>query len=123
IKRLEDVEEVELPPVDPDRIHAWHLFPIRLKTELLTIDRDCFVRELGQAGVACSVHWRPLHLHPYYKQQFHWRPSDLPVASAVWARLVSLPLFSGMRRHEIDLVVNAVRTICTRSATRSAAAR
>ena len=123
VQRLQDVEELELPPVDPDRIHAWHLFPIRLRRELLNIDRDCFIRELAREGVACSVHWRPLHLHPYYQQQFHWRPADLPAASAVWERLVSLPLFSRMRRHEIDLVVNAVRTICTRSARRPAPAR
>ena len=61
------------------------------------------------------MHWRPLHLHPYYEETFGWRPADLPVASAVWTRLVSLPLFSTMRRDEIDAVVNAVRTVCARS--------
>lgn len=123
MQRLEDVEEVELPQVRPDRIHAWHLFPIRLRAELLNIDRDLFIRELAESGVACSVHWRPLHLHPYYEQQFQWRPADLPAASAVWKRLISLPLFSQMRRNEIDSVVNAVRTICARSARRPAPAR
>ena len=54
-------------------------------------------RNCSQAGVSCSVHWRPLHLHPYYEQTFGWRPADLPVASEVWTRLVSLPLFSAMR--------------------------
>jgi dTDP-4-amino-4,6-dideoxygalactose transaminase len=123
IERLQDIDELELPPIDPDRIHAWHLFPLRLRTELLNIDRDRFIRDLGQAGVACSVHWRPLHLHPYYEERFHWSPADLPVASAVWKRLVSLPLFSGMRRDEIELVVSAVRSICAREAAGRAAAR
>ena len=58
--------------------------------------------------MSCSVHWRPLHLHPYYEETFGWRPDDLPVASDVWPRLVSLPLFSAMRRDEIDAVVSAV---------------
>jgi perosamine synthetase len=118
LRRLGDVEEIELPPTDPDRIHAWHLFPIRLRLESLTIDRNAFIRELNEAGVACSVHWRPLHLHPYYEETFRWCPTDLPAASAVWTRLVSLPLFSSMRGGEIDAVVGTVRAICARSSRR-----
>jgi dTDP-4-amino-4,6-dideoxygalactose transaminase len=113
--RLTEIEEIELPPVDPDRIHAWHLFPIRLRLESLSIDRNAFIKALNQAGIASSVHWRPLHLHPYYEETFGWRPTDLPATSAVWPRLVSLPLFSTMRPDEIDAVVDAVRTICART--------
>jgi dTDP-4-amino-4,6-dideoxygalactose transaminase len=115
LERLRDVEELELPPTDVDRIHAWHLFPIRLRLERLTIDRNSFIKELGDAGISCSVHWRPLHLHPYYEQTFGWRPADLPVASTVWTRLISLPLFSAMRREEIALVVGAIRAVCERA--------
>jgi dTDP-4-amino-4,6-dideoxygalactose transaminase len=111
-ERLADIEEIELPAIDANRIHAWHLFPIRLRLEALTVDRSQFIQELHKSGVACSVHWRPLHLHPYYEQTFGWRPADLPVASEVWMRLVSLPLFSAMRRDEIDAVVNTVRNVC-----------
>jgi dTDP-4-amino-4,6-dideoxygalactose transaminase len=114
-ERLWDIDEIELPPIDANCIHAWHLFPIRLRLEALAIERDRFIEEMNQEGVACSVHWRPLHLHPYYEQTFGWRPADLPVASNVWTRLVSLPLFSAMRREEIDAVVGAVRTVCARA--------
>jgi perosamine synthetase len=86
-----------------------------LRLETLAIDRNAFIRELSQAGVSCSVHWRPLHLHPYYEETFGWSPSDLPVASTAWTRLVSLPLFSTMSRHEIDAVVDKVRAACGRS--------
>ena len=121
MRRLEDIEEVELPFIHPDRMHAWHLFPIRLRGELLNIDRNRFIQELSGAGIGCSVHWRPLHLHPYYEQQLGWYPTDLPVASEAWRRLISLPLFSRMNQTEIDAVVNAVQMICNRS-TRYAAA-
>lgn len=114
-ERLGNIEEIELPAVDANRIHSWHLFPIRLRLERLWIERDRFIEELNRAGVACSVHWRPLHLHPYYEQTFGWHPVDLPVASQVWTRLVSLPLFSAMRRDEIDWVVSAVRSACRHS--------
>jgi perosamine synthetase len=114
IQRLVDIEEIELPGRDSNRLHAWHLFPIQLRLDALTIDRNQFIDEMRTEGISCSVHWRPLHLHPYYEETFGWRPSDLPLASDTWRRLVSLPLFSSMRQAEIDAVVAAVRTICAR---------
>jgi dTDP-4-amino-4,6-dideoxygalactose transaminase len=116
LERLQDLEELELPVVDRDRIHSWHLFPVRLRLEMLTVDRDRLMQELLGSGIACSVHWRPLHLHPYYERTFGWRPSDVPVASALWTRLVSLPLFSTMTPQEVDAVVTALRAACTRLA-------
>jgi perosamine synthetase len=120
LEQLRDVEELELPPTDSDRLHSWHLFPIRLRVETLSIDRNEFIKELNGAGVACSVHWRPLHMHPYYEQSFGWRPADLPSASGVWTRLISLPLFSTMTAAEIQSVVRAVRAVCRRASRRLA---
>src|SRR5206468_1223573 len=95
-----DLEEVELPADDPDRLQSWHLFPIKLRLPRLSINRNEFIEQLKRAGVMCSVHWRPLHLHPYYQATFGYRPGDLPVASALFERLVSLPLFSTMTAAE-----------------------
>jgi dTDP-4-amino-4,6-dideoxygalactose transaminase len=108
------VEEIELPVEDSNRIHSWHLFPIRLRLARLTIDRNKFIDELAQSGVASSVHWRPLHLHPYYQESFGWRPEDCPVATETWRRLVSLPLFPGMREEEIERVIHTVKSLCAR---------
>ena len=114
-ERLEDLPHIDLPAVDANRVHSWHLFPIKLHLDSLAVDRDTFLRALREEGISCSVHWRPLHLHPYYEHTFGWQPDDLPQASAQWERLVSLPLFSAMRRDEIDTVVAAVRAVCERS--------
>jgi len=110
--QLSDLPEIELPLDDPDRIHAWHLFPLRLRLDRLSVDRNAFIEALKGAGIGCSVHWRPLHLHPYYLETFAWRAKDLPVASAVWKRLVSLPIFPGMREEEIAHVIRTIRTLC-----------
>jgi len=72
--------------------------------------------ELKQAGIGCSVHWRPLHLHPYYKETFEWQSFHLPIATAVWERLISLPIFQGMREYEIDHVIRSVRRVCRKYA-------
>ena len=111
---LADVEELELPPEDVNRIHSWHLFPIRLQLERLAINRNELVEELKDSGVGCSVHWRPLHLHPYYQETFGWQPKDFPVATAVWERLISLPIFPGMRNDEVDQVIRTIRSVCRR---------
>ncbi|HKD19998.1 MAG TPA: DegT/DnrJ/EryC1/StrS family aminotransferase [Thermoanaerobaculia bacterium] len=109
---LDDVEELELPPTDENRIHSWHLFPIRLRLERLSVDRNQVMDELKARGVGCSVHWRPLHLHPYYEETFGWRADALPVATHTWERLVSLPVFPGMRPTEIRHVVETVKDLC-----------
>lgn len=106
-----DLPALELPPVPQDRLHSWHVFPIRLRLDRLDLDRNQFIEGLRARGIGCSVHWRPLHLHPYYQETFGWQPAHLPQASVVWERLVSLPLFPDMRDDELRLVVEAVRQL------------
>jgi len=115
LKDLVDLDQLELPPDPPDRIHSWHLFPIRLRLERLALKRNDFIDALRENGVGCSVHWRPLHMHPYYQENFGWKPEHLPVASKVWERLVSLPIFPDMREEEQQHVVQVVRQLCKQS--------
>lgn len=114
--RLADVEAVEPPPDDAHRQHAWHLFPIRLRLDRLAIDRAAFIEALQRAKIGSSVHWRPLHLHPYYRERYRWRPEDCPVATHEWQRLVSLPLFPSMSNDEQAAVVDAVTSIAQSAA-------
>lgn len=109
---LAGVKQIELPPQSDDRIHSWQLFPIKLNLEELKIDRAEFLEKLRNSGVGCSVHWRPLHLHPLYAEKFGWRETDFPIATLLWKRLVSLPIFSSMTVSEIEYVINSVKGIC-----------
>lgn len=112
VHALSDVEELELPALLPDRILSHHLFPVRLNLQELAVDRNAFFEELRLLGVGCSVHWRPLHLHPYYRDTLGWKAEDCPIASREWMRLLSLPLFPGMRPDERTHVVGSVRQLC-----------
>jgi perosamine synthetase len=114
LAELADVTQIELPEMPENRIHAWHLFPIRLRLEQLTIDRNEFVDLLRGAGVGCSVHWRPLHLHPYYSERLGWKAEAFPVASPLWERLISLPIFPGMQASERAHVVGVIHDLCGR---------
>jgi dTDP-4-amino-4,6-dideoxygalactose transaminase len=112
MRGLGDLQELEMPARSPDRVHSWHLFPVRLRLDRLGIDRNAFIRALNERGVGTSVHWRPLHLHPYYREQWRWPAELLPVATREWERLISLPLFPDMREEEHAYVVSVVRDLC-----------
>jgi perosamine synthetase len=88
--------------------HAWHLFPIRLRLEALTVDRSTFMQRLRDRGIGTSVHFIPLHLHPLYRDRYGYQPDDLPVAHHAYQRLVSLPIYSGMSSNDVDRVIEAV---------------
>jgi dTDP-4-amino-4,6-dideoxygalactose transaminase len=92
------------PPVSMDRLHSWHLFPIRMNSASGGADRDHVIAALASRGIGTSVHWRPLHLHPFYQQKLGYRADDCPVASRVWPTLVSLPVYPGMTAEEVDRV-------------------
>lgn len=113
---LADVAEVELPTARSDRQHSWHIYALRLRLERLTIDRNDFIEELSRSGIGTSVHWRPLHLHPYYQERFSYQAGDFPVANSEWERLISLPVFPSMRDEEVERVAKAVRAIAGKHA-------
>jgi perosamine synthetase len=112
-ERFAALAELELPPRHADRVHAWHVYQVKLRPGALSIDRDVFLAKLGERGIGTSVHYRPLHLHPLYEER-GWRPQDLPVASEVWRRSVSLPIFPGMEDDEVDAVAAAVTELVRR---------
>jgi dTDP-4-amino-4,6-dideoxygalactose transaminase len=108
---LNSVEEIILPQVQPNRIHSWHLFAIRLKLDLLRIDRAQFVAELQKRGVGASVHWMPLHLHPYYRETYGYGPREFPTASSLYPEIITLPLFPDMRGDEVNWVCDSIKEI------------
>lgn len=121
LRELADVLEIELPVWDDNRLHSWHLFPIRLKLDELRISRNEFMERLKASGVGCSVHWRPLHLHPLYMERFGWAQEDFPAATALWERLISLPIFPSMTEAEMNHVIATVKDICQAAAVSRAA--
>ena len=87
---------------------------IQLDLDRLKINRNDFMEALREKKIGTSVHFIPLHLHPYYRDNFGYKPGDFPVASAVYARIVSLPIFPKMSDHDIDRVIDAVRATVKR---------
>lgn len=102
---------VELPGVE----HAWHLYVLRLNESSCPIPRDRFIEELRTRNIASSVHFIPIHLHPYYRDKYGYRPQDFPVAYREYQRIVSLPLYPRMTERDAADVVESVSEILVES--------
>ena len=102
---------VILPPKAPKNdLHAWHLYVLRLDPKV-DISRDRFIESMAERGIGCSVHFIPLHLHPYGRDTYNLKPQDFPNALSVYERAVSLPLYTKMTEKDQKRVVEAVREI------------
>lgn len=100
---------VELPqhPARGD-VHSWHLYPLRLYPDRTTISRDALIEALRADGIGTSVHFIPLHLHPYYRRTYGYKPGDFPVAEREYAREISLPIYPDLSSTDVERVVHSV---------------
>jgi dTDP-4-amino-4,6-dideoxygalactose transaminase len=108
---LGDLDLVRLPIARPGMTHAWHLYPIALTLESLTIDRARFIEELRAEGIGTSVHFIPIHLHPHFREALGHGEGAFPVAENAYRRAITLPLFAGMTDRDADDVIVAVRKV------------
>lgn len=105
------VAELELPARAATNQHAWHLYMLRVDNERLPGGRDRFVDELRRRNIGASVHFIPLHLHPYYRDSYGYKPEDFPVATREFRREVSLPIYSRMSDQDVDDLIASVLDI------------
>lgn len=95
-------EKIEIPFVKSDRESSWHLYVIKVPK------RDEVIEKLKKRKIGTSVHFIPIHLHPYYKNTFNYRYEDYPVANEVFEKSLSLPIYPDMSDKEIDYVIENV---------------
>ena len=107
-------DALELMARSPEDEHAHHLYVIKLRPGILSIDRGRFIEELKQLGVGTSVHFIPLHVHPYYREQFGYAPDSLPVALDLYSRSISLPVYSRMSNEDVERVITSVLEVTAR---------
>jgi dTDP-4-amino-4,6-dideoxygalactose transaminase len=103
--------EVETPILHSDRTHIYHLYAIRLNLERLKIDRARVIEELRARNIGTSVHFIPVHLHPFYQEYYGYRLGDLSQAEALYDRIISLPLYPRMTVSEVQEVISAVSDV------------
>lgn len=113
-----EMSEIRIPHVRSDVGHAWHLYAVQLDVDRLTINRDQFIEALRDQNIGTSVHFIPVHLHPYYRQAFGYRRGDFPNAERIYDGIISLPLYPRMTEDDVRDVIAAVKRLVRRHRTR-----
>ncbi|OGP95284.1 MAG: UDP-4-amino-4,6-dideoxy-N-acetyl-beta-L-altrosamine transaminase [Deltaproteobacteria bacterium RBG_16_47_11] len=111
---FQELNELDLPLTyegEEGTTHSWHLYVIRLNLQRLQIDRNKFIDELRRKGIGTSVHFIPLHIHPYYRETYGYQSDDFPVAYETYQRIISLPIYAKMTDQDVNRVIESVTDI------------
>ena len=112
---LADWPQWTLPgtPAYPHR-HAWHLFTPLINPQAANMDRDAFMQGMKERNIGTGLHYRAVHLYPYYRDHFGFRRGDFPNAESISDRIVSLPLFPAMSDADQERVIMAMADLFQR---------
>jgi len=110
-----DAAFADLPVILPPKAkvgdtHAWHLYVLRLNPDA-PVGRDRFIELMADRKIGCSVHFIPLHLHPYWRDRYNLRADAFPNSLAAYNASVSLPLYTKMSQQDQEAVIAAVREL------------
>ncbi|MGE5403932.1 MAG: UDP-4-amino-4,6-dideoxy-N-acetyl-beta-L-altrosamine transaminase [Candidatus Saccharibacteria bacterium] len=120
-KSFANIFWLKTPPRPENGRHAYHLYPVLVLLpgeddfspysdfDRLMELRARFFSYLRDNGILAQVHYLPIHLQPYYRSKYGYKPGDYPVAESFYAREVSLPMFPGLSDSEVEYVVDAVK--------------
>ena len=108
---FQDLACLELPTERPEQESSLHLYVLRLHLEQLRIDRNAFIEKMMERNIGVSVHYLPVHMHPFYRDKYGYQPEACPVAADAFQRMLSLPLHPGLSDADLQDVVSAVRDI------------
>lgn len=114
---LSNVDEIAVPAWSFDSAgdqqkgleHSWHLYVIRLNLKKLKIPRGEFIDDLKKRGIGTSVHFIPLHMHPFYRKKYRYKPEDFPHAQKAFEEIISLPIYPKMTDDDVRYVVSSVK--------------
>jgi dTDP-4-amino-4,6-dideoxygalactose transaminase len=104
---LADLPLILPPKPKAGDTHSWHLYVIQLGNDL-HISRDDFIEQMFARGIGCSVHYIPLHLHPYWRDTYRLTPKMFPVSQQIYERCISLPIYSKMTSNDVERVASAI---------------
>ncbi len=110
-ERLTGDTRITLQVVPPEVSVNWFVLVVRLSDEYSQTQRDEIMTKLAQRGIGCNNYFTPIHLQPFYREKFGYRPGDLPVTEALSARTIALPFHNRISEADVDQVVNAFRAL------------
>jgi len=96
-------------PEDPEfGYHAWHLFIVRMKPEMWKISRNELIGKINEKGIGTSVHYIPVHMHPYYIKKYKYLDTDFPIAKRLSETVITLPLYPGLKQEQLEYIISSL---------------
>lgn len=102
---------IVLPKAGSGITHSWHLYAVRIKNKEFGMGRDEFIAAMDKEDIGTSVHYIPLHLHAFYRKKYGYKKDDFPIAEAISAEIVSLPMFTRISNANLKRVIKTIRSI------------
>ncbi|MEI6126004.1 MAG: DegT/DnrJ/EryC1/StrS family aminotransferase [Pseudomonadota bacterium] len=110
-RRLQSISCIKIPYCAPHVKLGWFVYVIQLGDEFRRKDRDGIIQKLKKRGIESSNYFAPIHLQPFYRKMFGYKPGDFPVTESVAERTLALPFFNNLKEPEIDFVVDNLKDI------------
>jgi dTDP-4-amino-4,6-dideoxygalactose transaminase len=107
-REFKEMPQIQLQSIESGCQHAWHLYPILLRLEALSVNRDRFLSALRAENIGATVHYSPAHLFSFHRRRLGYRKGDFPNAESTADRIISLPIFPSMSLADCKDVVQAV---------------
>ncbi len=110
-KALKQLPGIITPKEKPGTRHSWHLYVIRIDSSITGVHRNEVYERMKDAGIGCSVHYTPLHLHPYYREKYGFRKGDFPVAEKLADQCLSMPIYPGLTEKSFKKIICTLKGI------------
>lgn len=110
-ERLSELKGVQVPYVAPHVKISWFVYVIRLSERYARSDRNRILNELQKKGIGCSNYFSPIHLQPFYQEQFGYTLGDFLATEHVADRTIALPFYNRLTEKEIDYIVSTLKAL------------
>jgi perosamine synthetase len=111
-KTLSDIDGITLPLQSSGSIkRSWFVYVIQLDGQFSKSDRDKVIEKLRAGGIGCNNYFPPIHLQPFYANEFGYKRGDFPVTESISDRTIALPFFNNISRENIKCVAGRLKKI------------
>jgi len=112
-EKLGEFSEVKIPYISSDVKLSWFVYVIRLSKRYSQRERDKIINSMAQNGIQCGTYFQPIHLQPFYRKLYNYKPGDFPICESVGQRTIALPFYNNLKEKEINYVIKNLKEIIT----------
>lgn len=108
--KLKNIDGVEIPYIEEGNALSWFVYVLKLSDKFIG-KRDDIIKKMGERGIQCSNYFQPIHLQPFYKNEFGYKEGDFPISENISKRTIALPFHNNLTEKEVNLVVKNLKEI------------